>query len=126
MLSDAGIKCAYFHDPVKWQNPKYPKYPKPDVRNRLTLTSITLVEVTVKDVLGGRLERDGFNVLLVPVAGISPERFDHYCSLFGRGATDLPVEGGRGGGGRGGAFLKAASRRCSIPVSPHVPRADAR
>ena len=33
-------------------------------------------------------------MLLVPVAGISQERFDHYCSLFERGATDLPVEVG--------------------------------
>ena len=72
---DANIKIAYFHDPVKWRNPKYPKYPKPDVRERIRVTPMTLVEVTAQDVLGGCLTRDGFNVLLIP-GGFAPHWSD--------------------------------------------------
>ena len=73
-MSDA-LTIAYFHDPVKWRNPKYPQYPRPCVRDRLAATSMKLIEVTVQDVLGGRLERDNFNILLVP-GGFAPHWSD--------------------------------------------------
>ena len=73
-MSDA-LTIAYFHDPVKWRNPKYPHYPRPCVRDRLAGTSMKLVEVTVQDVLGGRLQCDNFNILLVP-GGFAPHWSD--------------------------------------------------
>ena len=38
------------------------------------------------------IDHRSIKVLLVPVAGISPERYDYYCSLFEHAANDLPVE----------------------------------
>ena len=54
---DDALKIALFYDPVKRNNPKkYPQYPKPDVTARLAETTMEVVEVTARDVLGGRLE----------------------------------------------------------------------
>ena len=72
-MSDSAIKIAILHDPVKWRNPKFPKYPKPSVRNRLGATamqvkdSLTLLTAKQRPDIEGML-RDSPKFLGVAVA----------------------------------------------------------
>ena len=111
---DANIKIAYFHDPVKWLNPKYPKYPKPDVQERIRVTSMTLVEVTAQDLLGGCLTRDGFNVLLIP-GGFAP----HWSDALGDDGERIIQRFVASGGGYV-VYVQVLTTACVGPLPAEV------
>ena len=93
-MSDSAIKIAILHDPVKWRNPKFPKYPKPSVRNRLGATAMQVKDVSVREVLGGRLAHEDFAVLLLP-GGFAP----HFSDALGDAGEAIIQQFVSSGGG---------------------------
>ena len=111
------IHCAYFPDPIKVDSEA--GYPSPDLLSLLRGASdLTVTEVTLTDVLNGRLTDPlaAFTVLCVPGGFVY-----NYASKLGRlGAWRIRDFVARGGGFIGicaGAFLGSTAGLGLLPVS---------
>eukprot|EP01043_Picozoa_sp_COSAG02_P011196 COSAG02_NODE_408_length_22892_cov_35.212785_22_plen_703_part_00 len=90
--ADSAIRVACLPDPVKVV--KKAGYPKRSVQDRLQECGMQYTQISVRDVLGGKLTTDTYDVLCIP-GGYAP----NWCDKLGeKGSKAIEIFVAKGGG----------------------------
>ena len=101
--ADPTIRVAYLPDPVKVR--KKANYPTSSVRDRLQEVGMQFTTITVRDVHGGKLSTDAYDVICLP-GGFAPN-FEEKLGAKGQAAIEAFLASGGGFVGVGGRALRS-------------------